>query len=114
MIIWKLGRSREFSKTPHNVGSKKNPGRVGPLRTSAGGYFIPNRSIYRLKQASKSWNIHFDEIVKSFGFIKNMYELCVYKKTSESAIVILILYVDNILLIKNDIPMLQLVKIWLS
>ena len=73
-----------------------------------------NRSIYRLKQASRSWNIHFDEIVKSFGFIKNIDEPYVYKKNSESDIIFLILYVDDILLIENDILMLQSVKTWLS
>ena len=73
-----------------------------------------NRSIYGLKQASRSWNIHFDETIKSFGFIKNMDEPCVYKKNSGSAIVFLILYVDDILLIGNDIPILQSVKTWLS
>ena len=73
-----------------------------------------NKSIYGLKQALKSWNIHFDETVKSFDFIKNIDEPCVYKKTSESAVVFLILYMDNILLIENDIPILQSVKIWLS
>ena len=73
-----------------------------------------NRSIYRLKQASRSWNIHFDEIVKSFGFIKNVDKPCMYKKNSESAIVFLILYVDDILLIENDISILQSVKTWLS
>ena len=65
-----------------------------------------NRSIYGLKQASRSWNINFDETVKSFDFIKNIDELYVYKKTSGSAIIFLVLYVDNILLIENDIPML--------
>ena len=69
-----------------------------------------NRSIYRLKQASKSWNIHFDEIVKSFGFIKNMDEPCVSKKNSRSTIIFLILYVNDILFIENDISMLQSVK----
>ena len=68
------------------------------------------RSIYGLKQASRSWNIRFDMIVKEFGFIKNKDELCVYKKTSESVVVFLILYVDGILLIENDIPMIQSVK----
>ena len=43
-----------------------------------------------------------------------MNESCVYKKTSESAIIFLVLYVDDILLIGNDIPMLQSVKTWLS
>ena len=37
-----------------------------------------------------------------------------YKKTSESAVVFLILYVDDILLIENNIPMLQSIKTWLS
>ena len=52
--------------------------------------------------------------VKEFDFIKNKDELCVYKKTSGSAVVFLILYVDDILLIENDIPIIQSVKTWLS
>ena len=72
------------------------------------------RSIYGLKQASRSWNIRFDEPVKEFGFIKNEDEPCVYKKFSGSAVAFLVLYVDDILLIGNDIPNLQSVKTWLS
>ena len=68
------------------------------------------RSIYRLKHVLRSWNIQFDMTVKEFGFIKNKDEQYVYKKTSESAIVFLVLYVDDILLIGNDIPMMQSVK----
>ncbi|WVZ71116.1 hypothetical protein U9M48_019737 [Paspalum notatum var. saurae] len=59
------------------------------------------KSIYGLKQASRSWNVCFDEVVKGFGFIKNV---------SGSALVFLVLYVDDILLIENDIPMLEVVK----
>jgi hypothetical protein len=40
------------------------------------------KSIYVLKQASQSWNLCFDEVVKGFGFIKNVEEPCVYKKVS--------------------------------
>ena len=43
-----------------------------------------------------------------------MDEPCVYKKISGSALVFLVLYVDDILIIGNDILMLQLVKTWLS
>jgi hypothetical protein len=68
------------------------------------------RSIYGLKQASRSWNIRFDEVVKGFGFIKNEEEPCVYKRASGSTLVFLVLYVDDILLIGNDIPMLEVVK----
>jgi hypothetical protein len=68
------------------------------------------KSIYVLKQASRNWNMHFDEVVKGFAFIKNIVEPCVYKKDSESTFVFLVLYVDDILLIKNDIPMMEVIK----
>ena len=67
-----------------------------------------------MKQASRSWNLRFDEAVKEFGFIKNKDEPCVYKKVSGSAVVFLVLYVDDILLIGNDIPTLENVKSWLG
>jgi hypothetical protein len=68
------------------------------------------KSIYGLKQASQSWNLHFDEVVKGFGFIKNVEEPCVYKKVSGSAVMFLVLYVDDILLIGNDILMMEVIK----
>ena len=37
-----------------------------------------------------------------------------YKKTSASAVVFLVLYVDGIFMIGNDVSVLQFVKIWLS
>jgi hypothetical protein len=55
--------------------------------TQPEGFFYPKharkicklqRSIYGLKQASQSWNMHFDEVVKGFGFVKNVEETCVY------------------------------------
>ena len=72
------------------------------------------RSIYGLKQASRSWNIRFDTTIKEFDFVKNPEEPCIYKKVSGSAVTFLILYVDDILLIGNDVGMLQSTKAWLS
>src|SRR3954462_9393691 len=40
------------------------------------------RSIYGLKQASRSWNQRFDKVIKNFGFIQNYKEVCIYKKVS--------------------------------
>jgi hypothetical protein len=34
------------------------------------------KSIYGLKEASRSWNIRYDEVVKSFGFIRSTHEYC--------------------------------------
>jgi hypothetical protein len=76
----------------------------------AGKIWKLQKSIYELKQASQSWNLRFDEVVKGFGFIKNVEEPCVYKKVSGSTVVFLVLYVDDILLIGNDIPMMEVIK----
>ena len=73
-----------------------------------------HKSIYGLKQASRSMITQFDEIIKEFGFSQNSDEACVYKKVSMSVFVFSVLYVDDILLIGNDILILQFVKIWLS
>ena len=51
---------------------------------------------------------------KLFNFIKNEEEPYVYKKISGSIVTFFILYVDDILLIGNDIPMLTSIKVWLS
>ena len=72
------------------------------------------RSIYGLKQASRSWNLRFDEVIKGFGFVQNYKEACVYKKVSGSSVAFLVLYVDDILLIGNDIEMLESVKGYLN
>ena len=58
-------------------------------------------------QASQSWYVHLDEVIKAFGFIQTYEEACIYKKVSESSVTFLILYVDNILLFGNDLEFLE-------
>nr|GEY15060.1 retrotransposon protein, putative, Ty1-copia subclass [Tanacetum cinerariifolium] len=68
------------------------------------------RSIYDLKQASRSWNKRYDEEIKKFGFAQNLDEPCVYHKASGSNVMFLVLYVDNIIIMGNHISSLQSVK----
>ncbi|KAL0445902.1 UNVERIFIED_CONTAM: hypothetical protein Slati_1718100 [Sesamum latifolium] len=72
------------------------------------------RSIYGLKQASRIWNTRFDELIRGYDFIRNDYDPCIYKKISGSSVAYLVLYVDDILLIENDVKMLGDIKAWLS
>ena len=50
-----------YMTQPEGFFDPKYPNRVCKLQ----------RSVYGLKQASRSWNLHFDEAVKEFGFMKN-------------------------------------------
>nr|GEV92204.1 putative retrotransposon protein [Tanacetum cinerariifolium] len=83
-------------------------------------YFPPEikivvaRFIYGLKQASRSWNKRFEEEIKRLGFAQNLDEPCVSQKASESNVTFLILYVDDIIIMRNHIPMLQSVKSYLG
>ncbi|GJY57057.1 retrotransposon protein, putative, ty1-copia subclass [Tanacetum coccineum] len=72
------------------------------------------RSIYGLKRASRSWNKRFDDEIKRFGFAQNLDEPCVYQKASGSNVTFLILYVDDIIIMRNHIPSLQSVKTYLG
>ncbi|KAL4360754.1 hypothetical protein GQ457_04G019050 [Hibiscus cannabinus] len=93
-----------YMTQPEGFVTPENVGKVCKLQ----------RSIYGLKQASRSWNLRFNEAIQDFGFIRNEDEPCVYKKFSGSIVSFLILYVDDILIIGNDIPTLQSIKTWLS
>ena len=48
------------------------------------------RSFYGLVQASRSWNIRFDEVIKAYGFIQTYGEACIYEKVSGSTATFLI------------------------
>ncbi|GJU23853.1 zinc finger, CCHC-type containing protein [Tanacetum coccineum] len=61
------------------------------------------KSLYGLKQAPKQWHQKFDEVVSSSGFHLNQYDKCVYSKfDSSSKGVIIWLYVNDMLIFKND------------
>ena len=59
-------------------------------------------------------NIHFDKVIKMYGFIRNEEESYVYKWAFDFVVIFLVLYVNDILLLENNILTLQSVKLWLS
>ncbi|GJV86456.1 retrotransposon protein, putative, ty1-copia subclass [Tanacetum coccineum] len=112
--IWQMDVKTAFLKghlskevymvQPEGFVNPKYPNRVCKLK----------RSIYRLKLASRQQNKRFDDKIKKFGFTQNHDEPCVYMKSSRSNVTFLILYVDDILIMGNHIPMLQGVKSYLG
>ncbi|KAL0294727.1 UNVERIFIED_CONTAM: Retrovirus-related Pol polyprotein from transposon TNT 1-94 [Sesamum calycinum] len=55
------------------------------------------------KQASQSWNTRFDGVTRGYDFMKNEFDPSIYKKYRGSTVAYLVLYVDDILLIGNDV-----------
>ena len=48
------------------------------------------QSIYGLVQASRSWNIRCDKLIKAYSIIRTCGEACIYKKVSGSTTAFLI------------------------
>ena len=67
-----------------------------------------------MEQAFRSWNIKVALAIKSFGFSQNIDEPSIYKKIQGKVVAFLILYVDDILLIGNDVVMYSTIKSWLA
>ena len=107
--IWQMDIKTAFlnghlDEQPFGFVDQKHPKKVCKLK----------RSIYGLKQASRMWNKRFDDTIKEFGFIQNEDEPCVYQKTSGRSVVFLILYVDDILVLGNDVTSMGSVKAYLE
>ena len=67
------------------------------------------KSLYGLKQVPKQWHAKFDQTILSNGFKINECK-CVYIKNTSNHIVIVCLYVDNILIMSNDIANINATK----
>ncbi|KAK9024885.1 hypothetical protein V6N11_064791 [Hibiscus sabdariffa] len=80
--IWQMEVKTAFlnGKLEEDVYMTQPEGFVTP--ENAGKVCKLQRSIYGLKQASRSWNLRFNDAIKEFGFIKNEDEPCVYKKAN--------------------------------
>ena len=59
-------------------------------------------------------NLKFNDTIISFGFKENIVDWCIYLEVSGSKFIFLILYVDDILLVSNDIGLLHETKKFLS
>ncbi|GJW91243.1 retrotransposon protein, putative, ty1-copia subclass [Tanacetum coccineum] len=84
--IWKIDVKTAFLKghlsenvymvQPEGFVDPKHPNKLCKLQ----------RSIYGLKQVSRSWNKRFDGEIKKIGFTQNPDEPCVYLKASGSVL----------------------------
>ena len=69
-----------------------------------------NKSLYGLKQASRMWNQRFHEVITKMEFKRSDYDQCLYMRTSGSKILFLLLYVDDLILVGDNIIEIEMVK----
>ena len=59
------------------------------------------KSLYGLKQSPRMWYQKFDTYVLSSGFLRSKFDHCVYYKSKNGHILIIVLYVDDMVFIGN-------------
>ena len=72
------------------------------------------KSLYGLKQAPKQWHQKFDSAILSNGFVNNNADKCLYVKICNDFIVIICLYVDDMLILSNNMKCVLEKKMFMS
>jgi hypothetical protein len=72
------------------------------------------RSLYGLKQSPRMWYQKFDTYILSLGFVRRKFDHCIYSKEEGGHFIYVALYVDDMLLIGNNMDTIKEVKKKLS
>jgi hypothetical protein len=67
-------------------------------------------SLYALKKSPRMWYQNFDTYIVSMGFVRSKVDHCVYSKDEGSCFIYVRLYVDDMLLVGNDMDSIKEVK----
>ena len=69
------------------------------------------KSLYGLKQSPRCWNKRFDDFINKIGFMRSLYDPCVYyKKLTDGSLIYLLLYVDDMLLAGKSLTKLNEIR----
>ena len=69
-----------------------------------------NKSIYGLKQSGRMWNHSLHDFLCSLNFVRSELEYCLYSKVIGKIVLKILVFVDDILIISNDMQAIENVK----
>jgi hypothetical protein len=72
------------------------------------------KSLYGLKQSPRMWYQKFDTYILGLGFVRSKDDHCVYSKQVGNHFIYVVLYVDDMLLVGNNMDVMKEVKSQLS
>jgi hypothetical protein len=72
------------------------------------------KSLYGLKQSPRMWYQKFDTYILGLGFVRSRADHCVYSKQVGNHFIYVVLYVDDMLLVGNNMDVIKEVKSQLS
>ena len=71
------------------------------------------KSLYGLKQSPCAWFGKLGKVIKKFGMQKSKYDHSVFYRNSQAGIILLVVYVDDIIIIGDDMTSISSLKSFL-
>ena len=68
------------------------------------------KSLYGLKQGPRAWLGKFNEVIEKFGMQKGNSDHFVFYRNSQASIILLVVYVDDIIIVRNDMTGISSLK----
>ena len=68
------------------------------------------KSLYGLKKSPRIWYQKFDTYIFGLGFVRSKVDHCVYSKKAGNHFIYVVLYVDDMLLVGNNMDFIKEVK----
>lgn len=72
------------------------------------------KSLYGLKQAPRCWNERLNDFLIKIKFTRSKADYCLYIKTEGNTILYVLVFVDDLMIVGNDIVKIKEIKIQLS
>ena len=73
-----------------------------------------HKSLYGLKQASRQWNRTFSKVLITVGYVQSESDTSLFVKTTPTAFIAVLVYVDDIAIASNNDPELVALKLALA
>ena len=72
------------------------------------------RALYGLKQAPRAWFAKFSFIISHLGYMASHYDSALFLRRTDKGTILLLLYVDDMIIIGDDLNGIQELKDFLS
>ena len=71
-------------------------------------------AFYNLKQPSRAWFAKFNSTISRLGYIAKPYDFALFLRCTDKGTILLLLYVDDMIIIGDDLSGIQELKNFLS